>query len=207
IERHQRLVHDVRLSEYLGEMIDYTPGVHLLAVLTGAWFRSDALHALYPVVAWSVALKTGLVLAIGLRLLGAVDGDIPRIPFALTAIVLLLLPRTCFIGSFTEQSFLAQVLSELCAVAMWWAVLVWDASTTRSALVFYSLSGTAAFLTWPVSAGPLLGLLSAVMLLRGRLSCLFRLQLLVISTVPIAASAAVHGPVHAGGFCLVGTCG
>jgi hypothetical protein len=46
IERHGRLVHDVRLSEYLGEMIDYTPGVHLLAVLTGAWFRSDALHAL-----------------------------------------------------------------------------------------------------------------------------------------------------------------
>src|SRR5436309_2756680 len=207
IERHQRLVHDVRLSEYLGEMIDYTPGVHLLAVLTGAWFRSDALHALYPVVAWSVALKTGFVLLIALRLLDAVDGDIPRIPFALTAIVLLFLPRTYFIGSFTEQSFLAQVLSELFAVAMWWAVLVWDASPTRSALVFYSLSGTAAFLTWPVSAGPLLVLLAAVMLLHGRLSWLDRLQHLAIATVPIAATAAVHGTRHAGGFRMAGTGG
>src|SRR3954462_1675280 len=26
IEQHWRLVHDLRLSEYLGEMIDYTPG-------------------------------------------------------------------------------------------------------------------------------------------------------------------------------------
>ena len=207
IERHQRLVHDVRLSEYLGEMIDYTPGVHLLAVLTGAWFRSDALHALYPVVAWSVALKTGFVLLIALRLLDAVDGDVPRIPFALTAIVLLFLPRTYFIGSFTEQSFVAQVLSELFAVAMWWAVLVWDASPTRSALVFYSLSGTAAFLTWPVSAGPLLVLLAAVMLLHGRLSWLDRLQHLAIATVPIAATAAVHGTRHAGGFRMAGTGG
>ena len=32
IEQHWRLVHDARLGAYLGEMIDYTPGAHLLAV-------------------------------------------------------------------------------------------------------------------------------------------------------------------------------
>jgi hypothetical protein len=207
IERHHRLVHDVRLSEYLGEMIDYTPGVHLLAVLTGAWFRSDALHALYPVVAWSVALKAGFVLLIALRLLGAVDGDVPRIPFALTAVVLLFLPRMYFIGSFTEQSFVAQVLSELFAVAMWWAVLVWDARPARIEVMFYALSGTAAFLTWPVSAGPLLVLLAAVMLLQRRISRRARLQHLAIATVPIAAIIAVHGTSHAGGFRMAGTGG
>jgi len=42
IEQHWRLVHDLRLSEYLGEMIDYTPGVHLLGALGGAWLRSAA---------------------------------------------------------------------------------------------------------------------------------------------------------------------
>jgi hypothetical protein len=207
IERHHRLVHDVRLSEYLGEMIDYTPGVHLLAVLTGAWFRSDALHALYPVVAWSVSLKAGFVLLVALRLLDGVDGDVPRIPFALTAVVLLFLPRVYFIGSFTEQSFVAQVLSELFAVGMWWAVLVWDARPARSAMVFYALSGSAAFLTWPVSAGPLLVLLAAVMLLHGRLLWMDRLQHLAIATVPIAALVAVHGTSHAGGFRMAGTGG
>ncbi len=207
IERHRRLVHDVRLSEYLGEMIDYTPGVHLLAVLAGAWFRSDALHALYPVVAWSVALKTGFVLLIALRLLDAMDGQIPRIPFALTAVVLLFLPRVYFIGSFTGQSYFAQALSELFAVAMWWAVLVWDARPARSSLVFYSLSGTAAFLTWPVSAGPLLVLLATVILLHGRLSWMDRLQHLAIATVPIALIVAVHGSSHSGGFRMAGTGG
>jgi hypothetical protein len=207
IERHQRLVHDVRLSEYLGEMIDYTPGVHLLAVLAGAWLRSDGLHALYPVVAWSVALKTGFVLLIALRLLDAVQGEVPRIPFALTAVVLLFLPRVYVIGSFTEQSYVAQVLSELFAVGMWWAVLVWDARPARSALAFYALSGTAAFLTWPVSAGPLLILLAAVMLLHGELSWIDRMQQLAMATVPIAGIVAVHGTRHAGGFRMAGTGG
>src|SRR5207248_10326353 len=64
---HWRLVHDVRLSEYLGEMIDYTPGVHLIAALAGAWLRTDGLHAVYAVVAFTVALKAGLVFHIARR--------------------------------------------------------------------------------------------------------------------------------------------
>jgi hypothetical protein len=136
-----------------------------------------------------------------------VDGDVPRIPFALTAVVLLFLPRVYFIGSFTEQSFVAQVLAELFAVAMWWAVLVWDARPARGAMVLYALSGTAAFLTWPVVTGPLLVVLAAVMLLHGRLSWMGRLQHLAIAIVPIAAIAVVHGTSHAGGFRMAGTGG
>jgi hypothetical protein len=49
IQRHWRLPHDAGLYEYLGEMVDYTPGSHLLAVLAGAWSGSDALHAVHPV--------------------------------------------------------------------------------------------------------------------------------------------------------------
>ena len=48
IEQHGRLPHDATLGAYLGEMIDYTPGAHLLAVLAGAWLRRDALHARAP---------------------------------------------------------------------------------------------------------------------------------------------------------------
>ena len=116
-------MHDVALCEYLGEMVDYTPGSHLLAVLAGAWVRSDALHAVYPVVAGTVALKAGFVFLIARRVL---PDDVPRVPFAVIAVVLLFLARVHFVGSFMEQSYLAQVVSELFAVAMWWALVVWD---------------------------------------------------------------------------------
>src|SRR5580765_4824654 len=162
IERHWRLVHDAALSDYLGEMVDYTPGTHLLAVLTGAWLRSDGLHTVYGVVAASVALKTGFVFLITVRLL---PRDLPRVPFGLIAVALLFLPYVYFIGSFTEQSYLAQVLSELFAVAMWWAVLAWDDRPAAGAMVMYAVSGVAAFLTWPVWTGPLLLLLALVALL------------------------------------------
>src|SRR6185295_5408047 len=88
IERHWRLVHDAGLSDYLGEMVDYTPGMHLLAVLTGAWLRTDGLHSVYAVIAASVALKTGFVFLIAVRLL---PRAVPRIPFALIAVAVLFL--------------------------------------------------------------------------------------------------------------------
>src|SRR2546426_614955 len=54
IEQHWRLPHDPQLGTYLGEMVDYTPGMHLLAALAGAWTRTDRLHAVYPLVAFTV---------------------------------------------------------------------------------------------------------------------------------------------------------
>jgi hypothetical protein len=204
IQRHWRLVHDVALSEYLGEMVDYTPGSHLLAVLMAAWFRSDALHAVYPTVAGTVALKAGFVYLIAVRLL---PRDVPRVAFGVTAVVLLFLPRVFFVGSFTEQSYLAQVVSELFAVAMWWAVLVWDERPTRSAVCFVALAGVAAFLTWPVWTGPLLLTLGAVVLLDHDLPPTKRLQDLAVAAIPIGAAAAIHGSRHVGGFRMAGTGG
>jgi hypothetical protein len=39
IERSRRLVQDPALRPYLGDMIDYSPGFHVLTVLAGAWTR------------------------------------------------------------------------------------------------------------------------------------------------------------------------
>ena len=75
IERHWQLSRDVVSDPYLGDMVYYTPGSHLLIALAGAWTRTDGLHALYPVVAFTVALKAGFVFLIALRLLPA---GIPR---------------------------------------------------------------------------------------------------------------------------------
>ncbi len=204
IQRHWRLVHDVALSEYLGEMVDYTPGSHLLAVLAGAWVRSDALHAVYPTVAATVALKAGLIFLIALRLLAR---DVPRVAGATLAVILLFLARVHFVGSFTEQSYLAQVVSELFAVAMWWALLVWDEHPSPGPMAFFALWGVAAFLSWPVWIGPLLVVLAALALLHGELPLVKRLQQLAIPAIPIALVAAIHGSRHVGGFRMAGTGG
>jgi len=204
IQRHWRLVHDVALSEYLGEMVDYTPGSHLLAVLTGAWVRSDALHAVYPTVAATVALKAGLIFLIALRLL---PRDVPRVAGATLAVILLFLARVHFVGSFTEQSYLAQVVSELFAVAMWWALIVWDEHPSRGTMAWFALWGVAAFLSWPVWIGPLLVVLAALALLHGELPLVKRLPQLAIPAIPIALIAAIHGSRHVGGFRMAGTGG
>src|SRR5690349_4084379 len=86
IEAHWHLVHDVRLSEYLGEMIDYTPGFHLLAALVGAWTRAGGLRVVHIVVSGMVALKTVLIFFVARRLMPA---DIrPRDAWAALAVAL-----------------------------------------------------------------------------------------------------------------------
>ena len=189
IEQHGRLPHDAALGAYLGEMIDYTPGLHLLAVLAGAWLRLDALHAVHAVVAATVALKSGLVLLIARRLIA--DG-VPRLAFAAAAVLLLWLPYIFFAGSFMEQSFLAQVVSELFAIAMWWTLIVWDEQPSVPAMVLFALFGAAAFLTWPVWIGPLALTLAAVALAHREMAWTRRLQHLAIALVPIGIVAAMY---------------
>src|SRR5262245_26229213 len=116
IERHWRLVHDPALGAVMGEMADYTPGLHLLAATAGSVTFSDGLHAIYPIVALSVAVKAALVFAIAMRIL---PRNASRLPLAVAATLMLFAPREYFLRSFTEHAFLSQVVSELFAVAMW----------------------------------------------------------------------------------------
>jgi hypothetical protein len=204
IERYWRLVHDVRLSEYLGEMVDYTPGFHLLVALVSVWVPGDALHVVYAVVAATVALKAGFVFLIARRLL---PSGVPRDRFALVAVLLLLQPRVYSIGSFTEQSYLAQVASELFAVAMWWAIVVWDDSDWPWALALVAAFGTAGFLVWPVWIGPLGITLALVALTRPAPPLWKRLGLAALAGAPIAAIALIHAWSHPGGFRMAGTGG
>jgi len=204
IEQHWRLVHDVRLSEYLGEMIDYTPGLHLLAALAGAWLRTDGLHALHAVMALTAAIKAGFVFLIARRLVPTAR---TRNPFGVLAVVLLLVPYVYSVGSFTEQSYLAQVASELFAVAMWWALILWDERPSRGAAALFGIFGGVAFLTWPVWTGPLLLALAVVALMHGERRLLVRAVDLIVATAPIVLLAALHGSQHPGGFRMVGTGG
>src|SRR5882672_2696207 len=183
LERHWRLPHDPALGAYLGEMIDYTPGFHLLTVLAGRWLGRDALHIVQAVVALTVALKCGFIFLIARRLLP--DG-VPRVVFATIAALLLWLPYPFFAGSFMEQSFLSQAVSELFAVAMWWALVVWIDRPAAGAMALFALFGVAAFLTWPIWTGPLALTLAFVVISRRALTARQRLQHLAIALLPMA---------------------
>ena len=207
IEEHWRLPHDPQLGPFLGEMVDYTPGAHLLAALAGAWTRTDGLHAVYPLVAFTVALKCGLVFLIARRL---VNSDVPRIPFAAMAVLLLLLPRAYFTGSFAQHSFLAQVVAEVFAVALWWALVIWDVSPGMLPIVFFAIVGAATFLTWPVWIGPPLVLLAVCLAARRDVSPVERAKQFILAAVAIGGVAAAFtasrgrsaGIVAAAGFVL-----
>lgn len=204
IDRHWRFVHEPGVEPYLGEMVHYTPGSHVLASLAGAWAGSDGLHAVHSVVALSVALKAGLVFLVALRLLPRAG---PRVPLALTSVLLLLLPRPYFLGSFAHDSFFSQVVSEMFAVSMWWALVAWEKRPGTDTIVLVALAGTAAFLTWPVFIGPPLLVLGALVLAREGLALKQRLGHLLLGAGPIAAVAAMYIAGRAGWILIVGTSG
>jgi len=118
------------------------------------------------------------------------------------AVLLLFVPREYFLRSFTEHSFLAHVVAELFAVAMWWALAAWDERPSLGAMVGFAVAGVAAFLTWPVWTGPLLLVLVVLVAARRELPMRDRVAALVVGGAPIAVTGAVHalGRVHAAGI-------
>jgi hypothetical protein len=162
IEAHWTLVHDPAAQEFLGEMVQYTPGSHILTSLAGAWSRSSGLHALHAVMAGSAALKAGFVFLIAMRVL---PRDVARVPIAALASISLFASQTYFLSSFAQYSFLAQVVAELFGVAMLWALIAWDQDQDRRLMALAGLLGSALFLTWPILIGPPLVVLGVLAVL------------------------------------------
>jgi hypothetical protein len=182
IERGWRLPHDPLLAAVLGEMVNYTPGAHLLAAVAGAWTRTDGFHAIYPVIAFSVALKAGLIFLVARHLM---SDRVSRTAWALAAVLLLFAPRDYFIGSFADASYLAQVVSEMFAIAMWLAIVLWSEQPSTPASALTGVFGVATFLTWPVALGPVALLAAGTIALRFGLTIRERLHHLAIAMTPI----------------------
>ena len=204
IDRHQSLVHDPDAGRYLGEMAHYTPGLHLLSVIGGVMTGVNGFFAVFPVVALSVALKFGFFALILLRLFE----DLPARLMAAaagTALILSLSPFT--IQSFTHDSFLAQVVAELFAMVMWWALIVWDRTPSPWSMVVFGVAGAAAFLTWPVWVGPLLVALVFLVSARKELLAAERCRFVAIALAPVALVSAVHVYGRTDGLGLIATSG
>ena len=147
IEQQHHLVHDRSLSGAMGEMAHYTPASHLLAVMAGRWTGRDGLHTFFPLDALAAALTAGFVFLIARRISLS-------LPFAISATALLFLPAQYFFGAFTHDSFLAQTVSTLFAVAAWWALTAWEDLPVAALASLIAIFLSATFLSWPIWIGP-----------------------------------------------------
>src|SRR5262249_2604143 len=87
---------------------------------------------------------------------------------AALASISLFASQTYFLGSFAQYSFLAQVVAEYFAVAMFWTLIVWDQEQNRWAMAVAGILGAALFLTWPILIGPPLVVLGMLVILPAR---------------------------------------
>ncbi|MFN8474213.1 MAG: hypothetical protein U0822_18615 [Anaerolineae bacterium] len=152
IMARRTLAHDQQLDAYLGEMVVYPAGAHILAALIGTTLGLPGLRSLHPLLALVVSLKAGLVYFIILRLLPPQR----RFPgLALAGALFLFVARDAFLGSFTRWYFFPMVVSETFAIGALWALTAWDTGVSgphRAALApltVYALCGIAVSLIWP----------------------------------------------------------
>jgi hypothetical protein len=203
IQRTHRLAHDPALAPYLMEMMNYTPGGHILAASVADWLRLDALRVILPVTAAFVALKAGVIYLLALRVVPARPGAALQ---AAAAPVLLLLPAAYVLRSFFQFFFFAQVLSETFAVTMVLAAVNWRRTGGRGHLWIASLSGVGMFLTWPVWMGPA----AAAVLTAIVFSPWSRRRRVVAAAValgPLAVIALLYSATHTVGTSVIGTSG
>ena len=225
IETHWRLVHDPGAERFLGEMIGYTPGSHILIAAAGAWSGTDGLRALYPVLAATVALKAGFIFLIARRLIASITtettttGRLAQLVFACLASALLFESHVYFLRSFVENSFVAQVVAELFAVVMWWSLIAWqpyagpifrsaaEPDLKTGATYVFGVAGAATFLTWPVWIGPPLVVVAVITLTRRDQPFAGRAKQLVFAAAPIALVGVLYFASRPAGLAMAATAG
>jgi hypothetical protein len=199
IEQQRHLVHDRSLSGAMGEMAHYTPGSHLLAVIGGAAAGIDGMRAFFPLAVLCAALTAGFVFLIARRA-GL------SIPYGVVSVALLFLPAPYFFGAFTHDGFLAQTISTLFAVAMWWALLQWDDQPTVAGAATIAVLAAATFLSWPIWVGPPL-VVFAGMAAAKDLRTRERARDLAIVLAPLAVIVLIHSWERWGWMAIVRTSG
>ncbi len=189
IQNYATLPHDPDLWRYLGEFATYSPGSHILAALAGRVLGLTSLYTMQPVLALVTALRLAIFYLTAVRLL---PPHRARPLLALAATALLLVAYWYVVNSFLLFFFYAQVVSELFALAMLWALVAWNDRPWFGPLAFFSLCGIGVWLTWPVwLAAPVLSL-AGLLLLRRDVSLPRRAAVFALTLLPIAVVAAVY---------------
>src|SRR5262249_12397359 len=118
--------------------------------------------------------------------------DLPKIPLALAGVASVFLPYRYFVLSFARYSYYSQVVSELFAVVMWWALVLWDDPPSVGAMLLFAVAGAASYLTWPMWVGASLAALTAIIFVREGLTPRIRLAHAAAGIGPLAALAGAY---------------
>jgi hypothetical protein len=205
LERTRHLVDGAASEAALGEMAHYTPGLHLLTVIAGSLFGVEAHRTAYPLLIVTIALKAGFVFLISYDMLSGRRG---RAPLAVAAVGLVLFaPRAYSVEGFLQAGFLAQVASELFAVAGWWGLTRWRLTPSGAWALFVGLTGAAVFLAWPIWIGPLMVTAGIAVLMQPDLTVGTRVRHAAIAALPFALVAVLHLSRHAAWLRMAGTSG
>jgi hypothetical protein len=150
IQRTGRLPHDSALSPYLLEMMNYTPGAHVLAASLARWLRTDALHVVHPLVVCMVAIKAGMLYIIARDLMASRAAP----PAAALAAPVLAFVPVYFLDSLLHFFFLSQVVAETFAIGMLMALVKWARSRAFRDVALMAICAVGVVLSWPVWIGP-----------------------------------------------------
>lgn len=205
LERTRHLVEEPSAGVRLAEMAHYTPGLHLAAVVVGALTGLGGWRVIYALVIGATALKAGLLSLVAWRVLGRIPA---RVPLAVAAVgFVLFVPRAYAVGGVLQSGFFAQVAAELWVVAGWWALTRWSAAPARVWMATVGLCAAAAFLTWPIDAGPLVLATAVVCAWRPGASRSAARDDVGWAFVPVAVVAAMHLWRHAAWLAMAATSG
>lgn len=189
IERYGTTAPPIDTGAYLGEMADYTPGLHWLTVIAARLAGTSGMQALYPVIAGSV-VTTLLLFHLVVRQL--LDASPAARALSVAAVAGAVAMPTYALGAFIVDSFLAQVAATAFAMAMWWALVWWQHRPDSGHAALVGLYGVGAALTWPVWLGPPLAAFVLLLLTRRDLGWPTRVQALALAAVPPLATVLLH---------------
>lgn len=204
LQLHGTLVHDPEAWRQLGEMAHYTPGLHVLAVVGAQLAGTDGLFAVYPIVVASVALKFGFL---ALSIIRLIPDRRLAAPAAIAGIAMLLHTSFLTLHSFTHDSFLAQVVAELFAVAFFWGLIVWSEQPSPWMMLVLAGTGLAVFLTWPLWLGPLLLALAITVASASQLARSVRIRHAAVAIAPVAIVATMYTLSRVGAVSIVAASG
>jgi len=193
-----RLPHGAAQYPFLLEMMNYTPGSHILAAAIATWFRRDALFVVYPIAVASAAVTSAVLYEIARRVLGST----PRAAMQACAAPVLASVPVYFFGSFVPFFFFAQVVSEAFAMGMLLSLVAWLTTSRGSYLWFAAACGAGVVLSWPVWIVPAAAAASVVALL-GASAWRSRLIAIGIALGPAVVLGVLHQALHRGAASIV----
>ncbi len=190
IQQRQMLPREPALAAYLGEMVMYPGGAHVLAALLAGWLGTSGLWVVFPLIMAGLIVKAGTVYNLALRVVPARRAHTPAL--AAAGVALLLLAWGYFMIPLTWHFFLAQISAETLVILMLWTLVRFNAEPASLWLACFGLCGMAVALTWTVWLPIPLLTMFIIVAAKRKVSLRMKLRWWMIASVPVLAGVALY---------------